>query len=76
LQDEVYFLAEPSKALADYCYVHKKKWNSLSEAEKDLRLDGEAIKGWKTTEIDALLPLYRSRRVRTFLKSIRKELTR
>jgi predicted transcriptional regulator of viral defense system len=70
----VSFVAEPLKALADYCYVHKKRWTSLAEASRDLRLDDEALAGWKVTQVNALIPVYGSRRVRTFLKSIRKEM--
>lgn len=70
----VSFVAEPLKALADYCYAHKKRWASLAEALRDLRLDEESMAAWKAAQVDALIPLYGSRRVRAFLKSIRKEM--
>jgi hypothetical protein len=70
----IFFMAQPLKALADYVYVHKKNWNSLKEAVLDLRLDEENLRSFKVSEVEDLLLSYGSRRVRTFLQKLHKEL--
>jgi len=68
------FIAEPLKALADYAFVHKKKWMSFRDAVEDLRLDEGELGAWTVAQVDELLPFYGSRWVRNFLKQVRRGL--
>jgi len=73
---DVFFIASPVKALADYVYVHKKDWTGLTPAAEDLRIEPDEFESIAANEIDELIENYTSRRVVRFLKGVRKELGR
>ena len=71
---DVFFMASPIKALADYVYVHRKDWTGLEHCSGDLRIEPEAFKAVMANETDLLLGNYTSRRVQAFLRGVRREL--
>ena len=70
----VFFMARPWKALCDYVYVHKKMWQSIDPLIKSLRIDEENLINVSSDEYDRLYKNYRNKRVRLFIKGVRKEL--
>lgn len=73
---DVFFMASPIKALADYIHVNKKDWNSLLQCSLDLRIEMEDMQTITIDETEQLIENYTSQRVTKFLKKIRKELKR
>lgn len=73
---DVFFMASPVKALADYVYVHKKDWAGLEPAIKSLRIEPEEFESVGSDEMEVLIENYTSRRVRAFLDGVRKDLRR
>ncbi len=71
---ESFLLASPLKALADYVYVHKRDWNSAGPVIESLRVDEALLGGIEAAALDQLAANYSSRRVRRFLKGLRKDL--
>ena len=73
---DVFFMASPIKALADYVHVHRKDWTGLQPVLEDLRIEPDEMGAVTVDEIDLLLENYSSTRVTRFLRGIRKELGR
>jgi predicted transcriptional regulator of viral defense system len=71
---DVFLMATPVKALADYVYVNKKDWAGLKPAVESLRIEAEEFETVTVDDIDALVENYRSRRVRKFIKGLRRDL--
>jgi predicted transcriptional regulator of viral defense system len=71
---DVFLMASPIKALADYVYVHKKDWAGFKPAAESLRIEPEEFESVTTDDLDALIENYTSRRVGKFLKGLRKDL--
>ena len=69
-----FFLAEPLKSLADYVHVHACNWHGAEPVVASLRVDPDALGALKAESFEALLPVYRSGRVRRFLEELRKDL--
>jgi hypothetical protein len=67
-------MASPMKALADYVYVNKKDWAELQPVAESLRIEREEFESVTSEDINALIENYTSRRVRKFLKGLRKDL--
>ena len=72
---EAVFLATPAKALADYVYTRKLDWTTTEPLVVSLRIEPDRLGEIDLDSIDALLANYNSRRVRRFLKGLKKELT-
>jgi hypothetical protein len=70
----IFLMASPMKALADYVYVHNKDWAELKPAVESLRIEPEEFKAVTSDDIDVLIKNYTSRRVQKFLKGLRKDL--
>lgn len=70
----IFFMASPLKALADYVYVRKKSWQGLTPLKESLRLDDEALAVLKTENFSALVTNYQNKRVQVFLSAIQREL--
>jgi len=71
-----FLLAVPLKALADYVYAHKCDWNSARPVVESLRIDESSLAAVDPASFDRLLANYTARRVRRFLKGLRKDLIR
>ncbi len=71
---ESFLIASPLKALADYVYAHKPDWASAGPVIESLRVDESSLSNINSESIDRLTDNYSSRRVRRFLKGLRKDL--
>jgi predicted transcriptional regulator of viral defense system len=71
---DVFLMATPVKALADYVYVNGKDWVGLKPAAESLRIEAEEFETVTVDDIDALVENYKSRRVRKFIKGLRRDL--
>jgi len=69
-----FLLASPLKALADYVYVHKCNWDSVRPVVESLRVDESSLASLNPSSFETLIGNYPSRRVRLFLKGLRKDL--
>ena len=65
----VFFMASPAKALADYVYVHKPDWTCIDEAAASLRIEPEDLATAAPEQIVLLTENYSNKRVRRFLAS-------
>ena len=72
--DNIFLMASPMKALADYVYVNKKDWAGLKPAAESLRIEPEEFESVTSDDFDALIENYTSQRVQKFIKGLRKEL--
>lgn len=63
----VFFMASPSKALADYLYVHQLNWTRIDEPIGSLRIDEDELACVTAEELEALLSNYTNGRVKRFL---------
>jgi len=73
---ESFLIASPLKALADYVYAHRLDWASTGPVIESLRVDESSLTSINLEIIDRLIDNYSSRRVRRFLKGLRKDLNR
>ena len=71
---DVFLMANPIKALADYVYIHKKEWTGLKPVAESLRVEPEEFETVLPDYFDGLAENYKSRRVRRFIKGLRKDL--
>lgn len=69
----VFFMASPAKALADYVYARQLKWTSVSDAIGSLRIEPDDILSVEAPSLNALLNNYTNGRVRRFLTGWLKE---
>ncbi len=74
--DSTFLMAHPWKALADYVYVHHKKWKTLMDVVEDLRLDEAALQRADQAVLEEISQYYDSLRVRRFARNILKDLHR
>lgn len=65
----VFLMASPAKALADYVYVHKPDWKDIGEAAESLRIEFDDWTRVPYAEVEALLGNCTNRRVRRILES-------
>lgn len=63
----VFFMASPAKALADYVYVRRLPWADVDAAIDSLRIEPEELTSAQPGELSELLSNYGSRRVKRFL---------
>jgi len=71
---DVFLMATPLKALTDYVHVNKRDWVGLKPPVDSLRIEAEEFEVVSADDIDALVENYTSRRVRKFLRGLRKDL--
>lgn len=72
----VFLMATPLKALADYVYVRKKDWAGIEPAVSSLRIEPEELEQVTESALEALLGNYANSRVKRFLEGLRKDLNR
>lgn len=70
----IFLIASPMKALADYVYVNQKDWAGLKPVAESLRIEPEEFESVNSEDLDELIENYTSRRVQKFLKGLRKDL--
>ncbi|MDP8213241.1 MAG: hypothetical protein P9X22_08155 [Candidatus Zapsychrus exili] len=71
---ESFFMASPLKALCDYVYVYKKDWNSIAPLVQSLRIDEDVLGQISLKGCNELLENYKSKRVKRFIRGLKKEL--
>ncbi|NQT88422.1 hypothetical protein HQ560_16770 [bacterium] len=64
---DVFLMASPPKALADYVYVHRLNWTGIAEAAGSLRIDAEDWASACPQGLSELLGNYNNGRVKRFL---------
>lgn len=72
----VFLMAAPLKALADYVYVRKKDWTKIEPAIRSLRIEPEELEQVTDSMLEALADNYSNSRVKRFLEGLRKDLHR
>ena len=72
--ENIFLMARPVKALADYVYVHKKNWTDLKPVTESLRIEPEEFESVTLDDIELLIDNYRSRRVQKFIRGLKKDL--
>jgi predicted transcriptional regulator of viral defense system len=70
----VYFMASPAKALADYVYVHNPGWRRVDDAAASLRVEPEDWMAVDPEQLGALAQNYTNGRVRQFLAAWRESI--
>jgi len=73
-ESSVFLLAEPWRALADYIYVHQKKWQNLQELEEDMRIEKESLLKSNFASLNQLHKHYPKSHVRKILLGLFLEL--
>jgi len=71
----VFFMASPAKALADYVYVHRPEWTTVDDASGSLRIEADDLTSATPAQVDELIENYSNRRVKRFLTSWKKALS-
>jgi hypothetical protein len=72
----VFLMAAPLKALADYVYVRKKNWTKIEPAIRSLRIEPEELEQVTDSMLAALADNYSNSRVKRFLEGLGKDLRR
>lgn len=70
----IFLMAHPWKAIADYLYSRRKKWQTLNDLIEDLRLDEALVKSSDKSVLEEIAQFYDTPRVRRFASKILKEL--
>ena len=70
----VFLMASPLKALADYVYVRKKDWSGIGPVVDSLRVEPEEFEQVTREILDALTSNYSNSRVKRFLEGVAKDL--
>ena len=63
----VFFMASPAKALADYVYAHRLSWPGINDATASLRIEPDDLAVIKAQELSDLAENYTNGRVKRFL---------
>jgi predicted transcriptional regulator of viral defense system len=71
----VFLMAAPIKALADYVYIHRRDWAGLEPVVKSLRVEPQELAGLSAECLRLLSDNYRSRRIQTFIKGLQRDLS-
>jgi len=69
----VWFMAEPLKALLDYLAVYKRHWKDPSAVETDMRIDASLLLDVPIEVMERLAANYDSRRIHSFLNMLRRK---
>lgn len=70
----VFLMATPLKALADYVYVRKRDWTGIEPAINSLRIEPEELEQVTGSTLEALASNYSNSRVKRFLEGLREDL--
>lgn len=72
--DKPFLIASPLRALADYVYINKIEWTNLGFLIEGLRIEEEDLLDIPLEDYSDIMKVYRSKRVLTFLKNLKKAL--
>jgi len=70
----VFLMASPLKALADYVYARKKDWTGIEPVVGSLRIETEEFEQVTRDTLEGLISNYSNYRVKRFLEGLRKDL--
>jgi hypothetical protein len=73
-QGNVFLMASPLKALADYVYVRRKDWAGIDPVMNSMRVDPDELEKVRREGLEGLIGNYSNSRVRRFLEGLRKDL--
>jgi hypothetical protein len=73
-ENGTFFIATPLKALADIIYRDKKEWQGFLPLRESLRIDDHFLAMITIEACDELILNYRNVRVKSFMRSVKKEL--
>jgi len=74
INEQAFFMAKPLRALADYVYDRKIEWTSIDFLLEGLRIEAEYLETLRLDDFKEVLPVFRAKRVRSFLRHLQKEL--
>lgn len=69
-----FLIAKPWKAICDYVFCYKKKWNSIYPLIESLRINPNSLPILRTEEIELLNEYYQQAQIKRFLKGVQKNL--
>jgi predicted transcriptional regulator of viral defense system len=72
--EDVFLIAEPWKAIADYLYVYKKRWHTIQDLYHDMRIEIDILKGSRIASLKRVVKSYASQKVRTTLNKFLRDL--
>jgi predicted transcriptional regulator of viral defense system len=70
----VFLMASPLKALADYVYLRKREWTGIAPVVGSLRVEREQFEQLTRATLEALIHNYSHSRVKRFLEGLGKDL--
>jgi predicted transcriptional regulator of viral defense system len=74
IAEQTMLVAEPIRALMDLVCLRKAEWQGVGWLIEGLRIDYEHLRNVSSADIRTLDLVYKQRRVKTFLKSLAREL--
>jgi len=69
----IFFMASPLKALVDYVYIHKVKWDKVFDVFQSLRIEYEHFYNIDISKLKELKENYFNKRVKSFISDWLKE---
>jgi hypothetical protein len=72
----VYLMASPWRAIADYIYVYRKKWNDIKSMQEDLRISFESFKNSDQKTFNEVISASSNVKISSFLTKCRKEINK
>lgn len=71
---DLFFMAQPWRAIADYIYANRKEWRGLHPLIHSLRIDEEELRTASRAELEELDRSFGKRRISAFIRGVLKEL--
>ena len=71
---QAFFIANPLRALADYVYDRKIEYTSIDFLLEGLRIETENLKTLTTNDFNAVLSVFRAKRVQSFLQHLQTQI--
>lgn len=72
--DQAFLMATPLRALADYVYIHKIEWIGIDFLLDSLRIESDNLELLRLKDFQAILCIYKSKRVLNFLEKLKESL--
>ncbi|MFH1874514.1 MAG: hypothetical protein ABH859_04935 [Pseudomonadota bacterium] len=74
VENQVFFVATPWKAIVDYVYVNNLEWVGLKPLIESIRIEEGALFDLNKDDLDKLEFFYKSKRVKKFIESLKRDL--
>jgi len=72
--NSIFFMASPLKAILDYVYAYRKRWEGISPLIESLRIEKDTLYHWNYDLLKEFKELYKNYRVQKFLKGLKRDL--